>query len=682
MGRRNPFKKLSGLIVSSASILFVLLFIFSQAAFTGEVTDGKAASGTETRQQRFAHEGIQVEFSIDPVDEEEGGSEALLEGKGATVRFKITDTATDSPVTGLHPSAWMDLQKGGGDQATDLKGCKKKIQSFMQTLLSSRPTIDMNTYYILTLNRDPDISVIDPIYGFGGSKLLALIMLKSPGEDWALSSDKKRLFVSMPMANQVAVIDTTTWRVEANIDAGSRPKRLAIQPDEKYLWVGIDSSSDEKDEGGVIVIDPVELKAAEIIKTGKGHHEIAFTDDSRYAFVTNKEDGTLTIVDVKGLKKIKVVKTGRQPSAVAFSGLSKAVYVANEGDGNIVVVDGQNHEILRRIKASPGLVAIRFAPGGRFGFTVNSKEDMVQIFDSSTSRILQTLKIGKRPDQVSFTENFAYIRSRGTADVSMIQLAALGKNMEASVLDFPGGQIPPEKSSKIGMADAIAPAPDGNSVLVSNPLDKTVYYYEEGMAAPMGSFQNYGREPMAVRVLDRNLRETEPGIYSANVNLTNSGRFDVAFLLDSPRIIHCFETSVKPNPALKKKVERVPVKIEPLIKERRIRVGVETALQFKLTDLETDQPKIGVKDVRALLLFSSGVWQQREWLEPLNDGVYEVVFKAPKAGAYYLFVESLSLGVRFNQLPYIILQATDDKGDSFSNDQIGPKADVAGEEIR
>jgi YVTN family beta-propeller protein len=682
MGKKIPFKKLLGFFVSSVTILLVFLFAFSQAASTGDLAEGKAVSGTETTRQRFTHEGIAVEFSIDPVHEEDGGSEALLEGKGATVHFKIGDTATGSPVTGLHPSAWMDMQRGGGDQAKDLKGCKKKIQSFMQGLLSARPTIDLNAYYILTLNRDPDISVIDPIYGFGGSKLLALIMLKSPGEDWALSSDKKRLFVSMPMANQVAVIDTATWKVEANIDAGSRPNRLAIQPDEKYLWVGIDVSSDEKDEGGVIVIDPIELNVAAIIKTGKGRHEIAFTDDSRYAFVTNKEDGTLTIVDVEGLKKIKVVKTGRQPSALAFSGLSKAVYVANEGDGNIVVVDGQDHKILSRIKASPGLVAIRFAPGGRFGFTVNSKEDLVQIFDSSTSRILQTLKIGKRPDQVSFTQNFAYIRSRGTADVSMIQLAALGKNMEVSVLDFPGGQIPPEKSTKIGIADAIAPAPDGNSVLVSNPLDKTIYYYEEGMAAPMGNFQNYGREPMAVLVLDRNLRETAPGIYSANVNLTNSGRFDVAFLLDSPRIIHCFETSVNPNPAVKKKAERVSVKIEPLIKERRIRVGVETALQFKLTDPETAQPKIGIKDVRALLLLSPGVWQKREWLEPLNDGVYEVVFKAPKAGAYFLFFESPSLGVRFNQLPYIILQATDDKGDSSSDVQLRPKADVAGEEIR
>ena len=46
-----------------------------------------------------------------------------------------------------------------------------------------------------------------------------------------------------------------------------------------------------------------------------------------------------------------------------------------------------------------------------------------------------------------------------------------------------------------------------------------VYYYKEGMAAPMGSFSNYGRRPRAVRVVDRSLREQSPGIYRTEARL-------------------------------------------------------------------------------------------------------------------------------------------------------------------
>ena len=641
---------------------FFSLSILAPVTMAGSVKEDGIKSEHGCGVQRFVHEGIAVEFSIDPILEAEAEPKALIEGKGATVRFKITDTATGSPMTGLYPLAWMDVRRGdqAGDEAVDVKWCSKKIQSFMQGLLQARPAIDLNTYYILALNRGSDISVIDPIYGFGGSKLLTLMMLKTPGEDWVLTGDRKWLFVSMPMANQVAVIDTATWKIIANIDAGLSPARLSFQPDEKYLWVGNDASSDGKGESGVTVIDAAGLKIAAQIPTGRGRHEIAFSDDSRYAFVTSNEDGTLSIIDVQRLTKIKEVKIGRRPVSLAFSPLSKAVYISNEADGNIVVVDGRDHKILMKIKARPGLGAIRFAPGDRFGFVINSKEDVVLIFDSSTNQILQALKVGKGPDQISFTRDFAYIRSRGTTDVSMIQLAALGKEKNIPVLEFPGGQIPPGRSSKTGIADSIVPGPDGGSVLVANPMDKIIYYYEEGMAAPMGSFQSYGREPMAVLVMKRNLRETEPGIYSTNVNLARSGRYDVAFLLDSPRIVHCFETSVKPNPVLKRE-ERVALKIEPFLNERRILAGEDTRFQFKLIDPVTNQPKAGIKDMRVLISLAPGVWQRRDLARSIDDGVYEVVLNVPKPGIYYLFFESRSLGAGFNQLPYLILQATDEK---------------------
>jgi hypothetical protein len=46
-----------------------------------------------------------------------------------------------------------------------------------------------------------------------------------------MSADKKRLYVSMPLVNQVAVIDLLTWKPIANIDAGMKPTRVALQHD-------------------------------------------------------------------------------------------------------------------------------------------------------------------------------------------------------------------------------------------------------------------------------------------------------------------------------------------------------------------------------------------------------------------------------------------------------------------
>jgi DNA-binding beta-propeller fold protein YncE len=602
--------------------------------------------------QKITREGIEIEFAVEPVNAADG----LLEGKDANVRFTIRDTATRQPVTNLRPAAWIDARRGGA-AATDAKACREKVQSFLQAQLSQRPDIDLNSYLILALNEEPNISVINPLLGFGTSKLLTLVFLKSPGEDWVMSADRKRLYVSMPLVNQIAVVDTSTWKVLSNVDTGAKPVRLRLQRDEKYLWVGTDGLGDAA-ASGVTVIDAATGKVAANITTGAGHHEIAFSADDRFAFVTNKTDGTLSVVEVRRLAKVKDLKTGAQPSSLAFSQTARAVYVANEGDGSITAVDTARHEIVGRVETKPGLVAVRFTPNGRHGFAVNRKESVVNIFDASTNRLLHTVAlVGKSPDQVTFTKQFAYVRSLGSEQVSLINLSEIGKaSIEASIARFPGGQKAPEQAASRSVADILIPSAEEGSVLVANPADKMIYYYQEGMAAPMGSFTNYKREPRALLIWDASLRETAPGVYSTKTQLTGQGNYDVAFLLDSPRVVNCFEMSVKENPEYQKK-RQLAIKVEPLLKERNLKTGENVQLRFKVTDAATGQPKAELRDMGVLTFLSPGIWQQRHWAKSIGEGVYEINFVPPQSGVYYIFFQCPSLGIQYRQLPHLILNA-------------------------
>ncbi len=635
----------------TATVVLCLLVLSAAGISAASAQDVSAA-------RKVVRQGIAVEFQTEP-------EAALLEGTDAEVRFKITDATTGTAVTGLRPAAWMDLR--AGDSAGGAADCKSKIQGFLNASLSARPTIDLNVYYVLTLNDDASISVVDPLFGFGGSKLLTTVLLKNPGHDWALSKDGKRLFVSMPLGNQVAVVDTTAWKVAANIGGGSRPMRLALQPDEKYLWVAYEEVSAGDTASGVVVIDAAELKVAARIPTGLGHHEIAFTPDDRYAFVTNKADGTLSVIDVRALRKVADVKTGRLPVSLAFSEASQAVYVAHEGDGGIAVVSGRSHEILARIQAKPGLRALRFAPGGRWGLVTNWEQNTLEVFDSSANRIVQTAPVGKHPDQIAFSGTSVHVRSNGEATVHMIALNQLGQPGSLPNLDYPGGQTAPEAGLNPALADSIAATPEGNAVLVANALDKTIYYYSEGMAAPMGSFKNYGRIPRAVQVVDRSMRERSPGVYSSSVKLSGSGNYDLALLLDSPRVTHCFEVAVKPNPGLDKKGQ-VALAIEPLLKNRKIPVGRRFRLEFRVTDPLTHAPRAGLKDVGTMILLAPGTWRQRDWGRPTGDGVYEVELAVPKPGTYYVFFQCPSLGARYHELPSLILEAAREDAASAAAD--------------
>lgn len=634
------------------TITFVKLAIILVALAAADSTRVRAQQGSGSAQQsssqRYTREGVRIEFEMEPVARGRG----LMEGAEAIVRFKITDESAGKALSNLRPAAWVDLR--AGDKATDERGCREKIQSFLQASLSDRPDIDLNSYFILALNQEPNISVIDPLSGFGTTKLYTLVALASPGEDWLLSGDKKRLYVSMPLAGQVAVVDTVTWKVITNIAAGTKPTSLALQHDGKYLWVG--SDGDGETPGGVTAIDTTTLKVAAQISTGAGPHEIALTDDDRYAFVTNRAAGTLSVIDVRGLSKVKDLKTGASPSAVAFSSLGKTVYVAHETDGTIAVVGGASHEILAQMKAQPGVSALGLVPGGRFGFAVNRAASAVHIFDVSTNRLAYNVPVGPKPDQLTFTKDFAYVRSTGSEFVSMIKISGLGdRGYEPAVNRFPAGQRAPQDSPNTSHAASVVPAPESGAVLVANPADKMIYFYTEGMAAPMGNFQNYKRVPRAVLVLDSSLAETSPGVYTTTVRFNGHGQYDVPFLLDSPRIVNCFSVSVAENPALPKKKD-VPIRVEPLLKETPLRVGESYQLRFRVTDSATNQPK-EVRDMGVLVFLAPGIWQQREWAKMVGDGVYEMSFVPPSEGVYYIYFQSPSLEVKFNQIPFITLQA-------------------------
>src|SRR3954462_14565518 len=339
-----------------------------------------------------------------------GGPGPVLEGRSARITLEITDKLSGQPLTGLYPGAWLD--RPASHRQAPPADCHKKVEAFIGGALLSRPEVALNVYYVLALNDDATLSVVDPLFGYGSSKLLTMVFLKSPGEDWALSPDGGRLFVSMPEAGSVAVVDTTTWKVTGEIATAPHPRRLALQPDGQYLWAATDA--------GVSVLDPRTLTRKADLATGKGAHDLVFSGDSRFAFVTNDTDGTVSVLDTGALAKLRDVPVGARPVSLAWSSQARAAYVSTAGDGAVGGGEPEKPQPLVRIAVSPGLGQIRFAPGGRLAFVVHPNANAVHIVDAASNRLIQTADMEEGPDQVSFSDELAYVRHRGSDSGLMI----------------------------------------------------------------------------------------------------------------------------------------------------------------------------------------------------------------------------------------------------------------------
>lgn len=605
------------------------------------------AGGGKPKAPVISREGLNVSFSVTPVT---APNDPLRAGEIARLTLSITDAGTGKPVSGLLPAGWIDpLQE---DAQLDREACRTAAGTYLAGYLGIRPMIDLNSYYLVVLNADPTIAVIDPIIGVRGiTKLLTQVILPGRGEDWARSRDEKTVFVAMPDVNAVAVVDLDTFRLKETVQVGAEPTRILVQPDGRYVWVGTTGR-----DPGVTVLDAESLEVVARIPTGAGHHELLVTPDNRFAFVSNRDARSVSVIDVRKKRKLRDISLKGLPISLAYSELSGAVYVADGQTGEVIVLDPDGARERGRVMLAPGLGPIRTAPGGRHVMAVNPVEDTVFVLDTATNQLIHEIEIKGQPFQIAFSRSYAFVRSLATTGVSMIRLADIGQGGQVTINEFQAGDRPPADSPQLLPSDLFATAVTEAATMVVSPGDANVYYYMEGMNAPMGSFGGYGHRPLSAIVADRTIKEAAPGEYVSTVKIPAAGRFQLIMTMDSPQMIECFAFDAEENPSLVK--DENPLRIAYETRSGLIAaVSEPVTIRFKLNDSASNGAAYQGDDVRVMTFRSPGQDRQEHIARNLGDGLYEVTFTPVQDGAHYVYPSVPSKGLDYSKLPFLTVVA-------------------------
>jgi YVTN family beta-propeller protein len=563
---------------------------------------------------------------------------ALCSGDDVTFRIRISDAATGRPIVGAKPAAWLAARAPG--EPRDAGSLTRKVARLARGDPLDPPELDLNQFYVVALNDDATITIVDPRFGFGGSRLLGLVPLPGAGADWALTDDSNRLFVSAPAAGRIVVIDTASWTIAGSQDV-PHPTRLVLQEDGHFVWVASDPPGKP---GGVVALEAATLKVAARIETGTGPHDLTLGRDDLRLYVTNRQSGTLTVIDARRLAVAGELHIGSDPVGVAFSTASNAAYVLDAQEGTVAVVAGDPPAVVSRLAVGPGASSIGFAPGGRVGLVTRPHANEVIAIDAALDRIARRVPAEGSPDQVAFTDRVAYVRQADSPMLRLLPIEGLSApNQPPSAIDVPIGRSAPGRPPAVCAARAIARASAEDAVLIANHVDQAIYYYKEGLSAPQGSFRGYGHAPVAVLSVDRSLRPAEPGVYQTTARLRRPGRFDLAVFVDSPQIVHCFEIEVGADPAS----PPAPPVIDAQLADSDARpvAGRPYRLRLKLEQQGLGEPAGGKLDVQVLVTLP-GRWQHffAATLEP-ETGRYAFDFTPPRAGWYVLYVECRSAGL-------------------------------------
>src|SRR5436309_1777460 len=152
---------------------------------------------------KATHEGITVTMTVDRVGGARGAT-ALREREDVLVRVEMTDEATHSPIRGVKPAVWLDNDAKGSHRDS----CRDRVNAYAGGSFLGRADVDLNTFRVVSMNDDATLSVVDPLFGFGGTKLLAMVALPSPADDWTLSDDQRSIYAASPAAKAIARVET------------------------------------------------------------------------------------------------------------------------------------------------------------------------------------------------------------------------------------------------------------------------------------------------------------------------------------------------------------------------------------------------------------------------------------------------------------------------------------------
>jgi YVTN family beta-propeller protein len=256
-----------------------------------------------------------------------------------------------------------------------------------------------------------------------------------------------------------------------------------------------------KNDATMVIVDPDTGAVTGTVPVGEAPHELATSDDGRWAFASNYGTGpapghTISMIDVAAKKELRRVDVSplQRPHGLAFAGGKlyftaetnkkiarydpaankidwtfetgqdathmvtiakdlKTMFTANIASDSVSAIepgaDGAWHQSVIRVGKGPE--GNDLTPDGKQLWTANSRDGSVSVVDVASKKVINTFGIGtKRSNRIKFTRDgrFALVSDDEAGELVVVDVNShevakripLGKNAEGIVVAPDGGR--------------------------------------------------------------------------------------------------------------------------------------------------------------------------------------------------------------------------------------------------
>jgi YVTN family beta-propeller protein len=241
------------------------------------------------------------------------------------------------------------------------------------------------------------IGVVDVAQG----KLTGKISAGSDPEEFSLSADGTKLYVSNEDVKTASVINIATGKVEHIIAVGQEPEGVATTPDGKRFYVTCEAGGD------IYAVDTAGYTIIGHFKVNVRPRSMDFLPGGGVGFIPSESTGELNVIDTVNFKVLKTITLppASRPMSVKVAGNGQKIYVSNGRAGTVSVLDGRTYELLNTIKVGVRPWGIALSPDGKFLYTANGPSNDVSVVDLAAEKEIARVKAGTSPWAVAVVRN-------------------------------------------------------------------------------------------------------------------------------------------------------------------------------------------------------------------------------------------------------------------------------------
>jgi YVTN family beta-propeller protein len=219
-------------------------------------------------------------------------------------------------------------------------------------------------------------------------KFLHKIPVGSDPEQFCLSPDGKRIYISNEDVGVATVLDAMTEKIVTFIPVSREPEGAGVSPDGKFFYITCETAGD------VFAIDAKSFKIIGHLVVHPRPRSVAFLPDGSRAFIPSESSGELNVIDTASQTLLKVITLPphSRPQCVIVSPDGKKVYVSTGRAGTVCVIDANSYAVLDTIPVGKRPWGIALSPDGKHLFSANGPSDDVSVIDVATEKEITRVK--------------------------------------------------------------------------------------------------------------------------------------------------------------------------------------------------------------------------------------------------------------------------------------------------